>query len=55
MMKTRTDELDDLKELRFASEEALQLLRDLQTYGVTAEEVSLSIRRLQSILNVYAD
>ena len=49
------EELDDLKELRLAAAEALQLLRDMQTYSVTTEEVSLSIRRLQAILNVYAD
>ena len=49
------EELEDLKELRLAAAEALQLLRDMQTYSVTTEEVSLSIRRLQSILNVYAD
>ena len=56
-MKTRTEELEDLKELQLAAKEALQLLRDMQTYSVsvTSEEVSLSIRRLQAILNVYAD
>ena len=51
-MKTRTEELEDLKELQLAAAEALQLLRDMQTYSVTSEEVSLSIRRLQAILNM---
>ena len=56
MMKTRTEELEDLKELRLAAEEALQLLRDVQ-YGLDSceGEMEMSIRRLQAILNVYAD
>ena len=54
-MKTRTEELEDLKELRLAAAEALQLLRDMPGGWNCEEEVSLSIRRLQAILNVYAD
>tara|TARA_R110000822_G_scaffold49495_1_gene129689 strand:+ start:271 stop:438 length:168 start_codon:yes stop_codon:yes gene_type:complete len=55
-MKNRTEELEDLKELRLAAAEALQLLQDmLRSPSVTTEELSLSIRRLQAILNVYAD
>ena len=57
-MKNRTEELEDLKELRLAAEEALQLLRDVQA-GISAahleEEMAMSVRRLQAILNVYAD
>ena len=54
MMKNRTEELEDLKELRLAAAEALQLLQDmLRSPSVTTEELSLSIRRLQAILNVY--
>ena len=57
-MKTRTEELEDLKELRLAAAEALQLLRDVQA-GISAahleEEMAMSVRRLQAILNVYAD
>ena len=54
-MKTRTEELEDLKELRLAAAEALQLLRDMQA-GISAahleEEMVMSIRRLQDILTV---
>ena len=56
-MKTRTEELEDLKELRLAAGEALQLLRDVQAGYSSAytleEEMVMSIRRLQTILNVY--
>ena len=50
------EELEDLKELRLAAAEALQLLRDVQ-YGLDSceGEMEMSIRRLQAILNVYAD
>ena len=52
-MKTRTEELEDLKELRLAAAEALELLRDTQYARDSRNregEMEMSIRRLQAAL-----